>query len=33
MGQEAGPRLRKEFTVKTGEDVDLGDILIQRPAR
>jgi RNA polymerase sigma factor (sigma-70 family) len=31
MGQGGGPRLRKEFTVKTGETVDLGDVLIERP--
>ena len=31
MGQEAGPRLRKEFTVKPGEKRDLGDILIENP--
>ncbi len=28
---EAGPQLRKEFTVKPGETADLGDILIARP--
>ena len=26
-----GPELRKEFTVKSGETLDLGDILIKRP--
>jgi RNA polymerase sigma factor (sigma-70 family) len=33
MGQEAGPRLRKEFTVKSGEKLDLGDILIEGAAK
>jgi hypothetical protein len=28
----SGPQLRKEFTVKPGERLDLGDILIERPA-
>ncbi len=31
MGDDAGPQLRKEFTVKTGEVLDLGDILIEKP--
>jgi hypothetical protein len=26
-----GPQLRKEFTVKPGEALDLGDILIEKP--
>jgi hypothetical protein len=29
----AGPQLRKEFTVKAGETLDLGDILIEKPLR
>ncbi len=29
---ETGPALRKEFTVKPGETVDLGDIRIEKPA-
>ena len=28
---ETGPTIRKEFTVKPGETLDLGDILIQKP--
>ncbi len=28
---ENGSQIRKEFTVKPGEDVDLGDILIEKP--
>ncbi len=30
---EGGPAIRKEFTVKPGEALDLGDILIARPRR
>jgi hypothetical protein len=29
--QDKGPQVRKEFTVKPGEILDLGDILIERP--
>ncbi len=29
----SGPRIRKEFTAKPGETLDLGDIMIQNPAR
>ena len=28
---EVGPQIRKEFSVKPGEDVELGDILIEKP--
>jgi hypothetical protein len=31
VGGPSGPRLRKEFTVKPGEIVHLGDILIEKP--
>jgi hypothetical protein len=31
MGEDAGPRLRREFTVKSGETLDLGDVLIESP--
>ncbi len=30
-GEAGSPRLRKEFTVKPGEAIDLGDVLIERP--
>ena len=30
---QTGPEIRKEFTVKPGETVDLGDIRIQKPPR
>jgi hypothetical protein len=29
--REVGPQVRKEFTVKPGEKVDLGNILIEEP--
>jgi hypothetical protein len=32
-GQDAGPRLRKEFTGKSGEKLDLGDILMEGAAK
>jgi RNA polymerase sigma factor (sigma-70 family) len=31
FGTPRGPQLRKEFTVKSGETIDLGDILIEKP--
>ena len=30
-GDDSEPQLRKEFTVKPGELLDLGDILIEKP--
>ncbi len=32
-GAEPGPQLRKEFTVKPGEALDLGDMLIEKPGK
>ena len=29
--QDKGPQIRKEFTVKAGETLDLGDILVEKP--
>ncbi len=29
--REAGPQLREEFTVKSGETLDLGEIRIEKP--
>jgi RNA polymerase sigma factor (sigma-70 family) len=31
LSESTGPRLRKEFTVKPGETLDLGDIRIEKP--
>ena len=31
-GTAEGPKLRRDFTVKSGEELDLGDILIEKPA-
>ena len=33
MNQPEGTKVRKEFVVKPGEDLDLGDVLIEGPAR
>jgi hypothetical protein len=30
---ETGPGVRKEFTVKPGETIDLGDIRVEKPPR
>ncbi len=30
--RETGPRIRKEFTVKPGETLDLGDLRIEKPS-
>ena len=29
--ESSGPQVRKEFTARTGESLDLGDIEIQKP--
>ena len=31
--REQGIRVREDFTVRSGETVDLGDILIEKPTR
>ena len=33
VGRQAVPQVRKEFTVKPGETLDLGEILIEKPSR
>jgi hypothetical protein len=33
MGRQAVPQVRKEFTIKSGETLDLGEILIGKPSR